>query len=77
MSIHTRRKLSIQVRWLGVTNTQTFPITSFQSSLNTTEHMVVFGEKFYFSIEVRIYRPHWYSKYCMIRNIWGSNSGRG
>ena len=56
MLLYTSRKLTIQVRWLDVTNTSELPIIAFQASLNTTEHMFVFGLELLLSCKVVITR---------------------
>ena len=74
MLLYTSRKVTIQVRWLDVTNTSKFPITALQASLNTTEHMFVFGVEMLLSMKGRNYTPTWYSEYAMNWNIWGSST---
>ena len=46
------------------------------ASLNTTEHMFVFGVQLLLSMKGRNYTPTWYSEYAMNWNLWGSKSGR-
>jgi hypothetical protein len=77
MLLYTGRKLNIQVRLLDVTNTSELPISAFQASLNTTEHMFVFRMELFLSMKGPNYAPAWYSKYTVNWNIWGSNSGSG
>jgi hypothetical protein len=72
--LYTRRKLTIQVCCLDVTNTSKFPITAFQASLNTTEYVFVFGVELLLSRKSHNYTPTWYSEYAMNWNIWGSNT---
>ena len=77
MLLNTRRKLNVQVSLLGVANVWKLPISAFQASLNTTEHMFVFGVEMLLSTKGRNYTPTWYSEYAMNWNICGSDSGRG
>jgi len=43
MLLYSHIKLNIQVLWLDVTNASKLPTTAFQASLNTIEHVFVFG----------------------------------
>ena len=45
-----------------------------QASLNTKEHMFVFGVQLLLSMKGRNYTPTWYSEYAMNWNIWDSNT---